>query len=102
MEQKLLRVSQVARALEISNATLNNWYEWYQDESFQKPEDMPPLPEPIVFTHGKDGEPLKVFRRAWKEEDIPVLETFKKWLPRGRVGVMGEFSSRYWRKSKQG
>lgn len=102
MEQKLLKVTQVARALGISNATLNNWYQWYQDKDFVKPDGMPTLPDPVVATHGKDGSALKVMRRYWKEEDIPALEAFKKWLPRGRNGVMGAFSERYWRKPNQG
>ena len=30
------------------------------------------------------------------EEDLLQLEVFKVWLPKGRGGVMGEVSARYW------
>ena len=76
--------------LDITVATLNRWYGWYNDDRFEKPEDMPPLP-PYV-QKGVGG------KRYWKEEDMKMLHAFKDWMPKGRAGVMGDYNNQFWGK----
>lgn len=80
--------SRVAQHLDISVATLNNWYKWYNNPEFKKPDNTPKLPEYIQATPRSP--------KYWDSDDLEVLAAFKNWLPKGRGGVMGELSARYW------
>lgn len=86
---KLLTATKVAQHLDISVVTLNNWYKWYDNPQYQKPENTPNLP--AYSRRSGVRSP-----RYWREEDLLQLEVFKVWLPKGRGGVMGEVSARYW------
>lgn len=83
-----LTASRVAQKLDISVATLNNWYKWYHNAEFVKPEGMPDLPE---YEQQNPRGP-----RYWETDDLKALKAFKKWLPKGRGGVMGELNAKYW------
>ncbi len=85
---KLLTATKVSQYLDISVPTLNNWYNWYNNPQFEKPEDTPELP--AYIQNGKRST------RYWNEEDLPKLIEFKKWVPKGRGGVMGEFNAQFW------
>ncbi len=85
-----ITVNKVALHLDVAVTTLNNWYKWYQDPQFEKPEDMPELPK---YEQAYERAP-----RYWNKEDLPKLEKFQKWLPKGRNGIMGDYSIRYWGK----
>lgn len=93
---KRLNASKVARELDISVATLNNWYRWYNDPQFEKPPLTPALPLYQVKIKFVDGAPLGWSRRSWAPCDLIALRIFKEWLPRGRNGVMGAYSKRFW------
>ena len=88
--KKMLTASNVANELNISVKTLTNWYKWFYDDSIKKPENYPKLPN---YTQLYERGP-----RMWTESDIEKLREFQTWLPRGRSGVMGEVSSKYWSK----
>ena len=85
-----LTATKVAQALDISVPTLNNWYRWYLDKDIEKPKNTPILP---MYTQTS----LRGVR-YWDSEDLPALKKFKKWIPRGRAGVMGEYTARFWGK----
>ena len=89
-DTKMLTASNVANKLNISVKTLTNWYKWAFDDAIQKPENYPKLPE---YTQSYQRGP-----RLWTESDVEQLKLFQSWLPRGRNGVMGEVSSKYWSK----
>ena len=83
----LLGATKVAARLDISVASLNNWYRWYFSDC-EKPENMPELPKYIQH-HARGA-------RKWKEEDIEKLQKFKDWIPKGRGGVMGDWNAQFW------
>ena len=87
---KKLTSSKVAQHLDTSVKTLNNWYRWYNGEQFEKPENTPILP-PYEQSH-----PMGV--RYWDSDDLPLLEAFQKWIPKGPSGVMGSMNVHYWGK----
>lgn len=83
-----ISANKVAQYLDITVVTLNNWYYWYNSPESKKPQDTPYLPPYSQLTpRGK---------RYWDKADLRALRKFQKWLPRGRGGVMGIASSRYW------
>lgn len=87
METLLLSATKVCYHLDITARTLDLWYKWYELAK-DKPKDTPILP-PYVQKN-KRG------KRLWKSEDIKLLKEFKKWIPKGRGGIMGEFSQKYY------
>lgn len=84
----MLSASRVANSLDISVKTLTNWYKWYLDDSIEKPDDFPKLPD---YLQEHVGGP-----RFWTEADVEQLREFQAWIPRGRGGVMGRISSQYY------
>lgn len=88
----MLTASNVANMLDISVKTLTNWYQWYHDESIKKPDEFPKLPE---YVQENKNSP-----RYWTKEDVKQLRKFQKWMPRGRGGVMGEVSCKFYNKKK--
>ena len=85
---KKLTATKVTQYLDISVATLNNWYGWYNNPEYIKPKDTPELP--AYTQQGKRGT------RYWDKADLPKLMKFKKWIPRGRAGIMGDYNARFW------
>ena len=83
-----LTATKVAQYLDISVPTLNNWYKWYNNPEYEKPKDTPELP--AYTQQGKRGT------RYWDKADLPKLMKFKKWIPRGRAGVMGDYNAQFW------
>ena len=84
----LLTASKVAQKLDISVATLNNGYGWYNDTSMYRPDNCPELPMYIQATpHGP---------RYWDQEALTKLRRFKRWIPKGRAGVMGAYNAKAW------
>lgn len=83
-----ITATRVSYFLDISVVTLGNWYKWYNDPKYDKPEDMPELPP------YEQKSPRGT--RYWKRSDLPKLLIFKYWLPRGGAGIMGDFNARFW------
>lgn len=87
---KKLTANKVSQELDITVVTLTNWYAWYNNDEIKKPDDVPELPQ--------YEQAYERATRYWKEEDIEKIKVFKDWLPRGRGGVMGEQSKKFWGK----
>jgi len=92
-QEKLLTSSRVAMQLDVSVKTLTNWYKWYYDNSIEKPKKFPKLPE---YIQERANGP-----RYWTQDDVKQLKKFKKWIPKGRSGVMGDISCKYIRNRKE-
>lgn len=90
MKDNMYTATEVSKELNISVKTLNNWYLWYNDKTLSKPNDTPNLPD-YIQEHERGP-------RYWTKDSITKLRYFQDWLPRGRNGVMGRFSERYWGK----
>ena len=90
MKDNMYTATEVSKELNISVKTLNNWYLWYNDKTLSKPNDTPILPD-YIQEHERGP-------RYWTKDSIAELRYFQNWLPRGRNGVMGRFSERYWGK----
>ena len=91
IDRTKLTATQVCYLLGITVVTLNNWYKYMQETpKEERPEDCPDLPQYIQATPGG--------QRYWNGTDVHKLYEFQKWLPKGRNGIMGKVSSRYWSK----
>lgn len=86
--RETLTANKVAQHLDISVITLTNWYKWYNNDEYEKPANMPKLPDYIQA--GSRGT------RHWYKDELPMLEVFKEWLPKGRGGVMGQYNAKFW------
>lgn len=85
---KRITVNRVAQFLDVSVVTVNNWYKWYNNPDFKKPDGVPYLP-PYQQDHPRGV-------RYWTEDDLFDLKKFRDWIPRGRGGVMGDQNASYW------
>lgn len=85
-------ISEVAQQLEVSNDTIFRWYQWYEDDSFEKPEDLV-LPKYVYL----DKRRTKFFHI----NDVDLLKDFKKSLGKdGKYrGVMAKYNSYFWSNS---
>lgn len=88
IEPRKYNANKIAQFLDISVGTLNVWYKWYEDERFEKPEGVPPLP---LYEQAGPRRP-----RYWSEDVLLDLKRFKDWLPKGRGGIMGDLNARNW------
>ena len=91
VEEKLLRLEEVAVLLGCSSKSINNWY-WFRRENPDN-EYAKLLPDYIQ-------EGLRQ-TRYWKLSDIPKLREFKLSIPQGRGGIMGSITQKYYRKDKK-
>ena len=83
-----LTAQQVVVLLGISENTLNFWYRFKRDNPDNEYAKL--LPEYVKASEKS--------RRLWKKDDLWKFAEFQKSLPKGRNGVMGEVSSKYWSK----
>lgn len=88
MKKRLLKVEEVALAVEISVATINNWYRFKKEN----PENEYAKILPDFVQEQERG------CRRWKQDDIWKLLEFKKRIPSGRAGVLGSVTQRYKKK----
>lgn len=94
MKKNKITIGKLALYIDSSVLTISNWYEWYLDDKYKKPEGLPELP---MYEQNRKGG-----TRYWNIEDIEKIKIFKEWLPKGRGGVMGDFNAKYWgEKGKQ-
>lgn len=84
----LLSVNQLCGVLDVSAQTIYSWYQWYNDDSYEKPENTPELPSYI--------QSKKYTKRFWYDTDVEKLVEFKKFIGKGRAGKMGEYNARKW------
>ena len=91
MSDRLLKLEEVAVLIGSSGKSINNWY-WFKRENPEN-EYAKMLPE---YTQEGGRQ-----TRYWKESDIWKLIEFKQAIPKGRGGVMGDITQKYYRKEKQ-
>lgn len=82
--------TQVAAILQISVPTLTNWYTWYNDPSYEKPEGLPELP---LYTRAGNTNRSP---RLWTEQDVEKIKVFQSFIKRGKGGFMGDFNAKFW------
>lgn len=85
-----LTAQQVVVMLGISENTLNFWYRFKRENPDNEVAQL--LPDYI-----KDSERSK---RYWKRSDLPKLIKFQQALPKGRNGIMGTITQRYYKKEE--
>lgn len=89
--EKLLRVEEVAISVGVSVKTINNWYWFKREHPNNKLAKI--LPEYIQESERQT--------RRWRQSDIWKLVEFKSKIPKGRNGIMGDVTQKYYRKSKK-
>ena len=88
MEQNL-RIEAVANELNCSVQTIRYWYRWKK----LCPEHELAKLLPTPFSSGR--------QLLWSEEDVQLLWQFKKQLPHGKKGVLGDETQKYYRRKKE-
>lgn len=83
--------NEVAMLIGTTTSTISAWYKWKSlnpDHEYAKL-----LPD---FTRGTGRN-----TRLWTEEDVLKLAEFKRTIPQGRHGIMGEVTQRYAKKNNK-
>lgn len=91
MEERMLKVQEVAVAVDASVQTINGWYKWKNENADHELAKL--LPDYV-----RQGNKRT---RYWKQSDIWKLIQFKKSIPQGCRGVMGSVTQRYVKKNKE-
>lgn len=91
IEKSKLTTMQVCYLLNITPATLRNWYRYVNEiPEDERPKDCPGLP-PYIQANPRA-------QKYWNGGDLYKLYAFQQWVPKGRGGKMGKTNSRYWSK----
>lgn len=88
---KLLNVTEVALIIGSSTQTISSWYRWKElnpDHELAK----------LIPAYTRQG---KRRTRLWTQADVWKLLEFKKSIPQGRNGIMGEITQKYVKKKKE-
>lgn len=80
-----LSISKMAQLLNVSTITVKRWYAWYENDNYEKPQDL------VLPPYVKDNRGTKFFL----PEDIEVFERFKDLINNQYRGVMAEFNAYY-------
>ena len=81
----LLRIEEVAVLVGVSIQTINNWYRFKKlnpDDEFAK----------LLPDYERLGSSRQ---RFWDKADVNQLIAFKRTVPRGCKGIMGEVTQKY-------
>ena len=84
--EKLLRIEEVAVLVNVSVKSINEWYVFKRTEPENEYAKL--LPDPIFDNRG---------RRLWREADIDKFIKFHNEIPKGRNGIMGKVTQRYYK-----
>ena len=88
---RLLKLSDVAYLVGVSNETINIWYRFKKENPDNEYAKL--LPE---ITHLEDNKRINY----WTEEDVYKIAEFKTAIPKGRNGILGSVTRRYVKDSK--
>lgn len=91
MAERLLRAEEVAMLLGSSLKSLNNWYMFKKqnpDNEYSK----------MIPDFRQDGERQT---RYWTQSDVWKLLEFKNSIPKGRNGIMGCVTQKYYYKQRE-
>lgn len=91
MENRKLRVEEVAVMIGSSVKSINNWYMFKKQNPDNELAKL--LPE-----FKQEGTRMT---RYWNESDIWKLIEFKQSIPHGRNGIMGSVTQKYYRKDNK-
>lgn len=81
----LLKIEEVAVLVGVSTQTINNWYKFKQLNPENAYAKLLPAYERIGGSR----------QRFWDKSDINQIITFKRALPKGCKGIMGEVTQKY-------
>lgn len=90
-QTRLLKLEEVAILIGSSGKSINNWY-WFKRENPDN-EYAKMLPDYI-----QEGSRQT---RYWNEHDIWKLIEFKQCIPKGRNGIMGSVTQKYYHKETE-
>lgn len=90
MSNELLRIEQVALAVDVSIQTINIWYRWKR----QNPDSEYAKMLPDFIQNGKRQQ------RFWNKSDVWRLIEFKNSIPQGRNGILGSVTQKYVKKKE--
>lgn len=82
MNEKKLRIEEVALIVGVSGQSINNWYRWKKLNPTHELAKL--LPE-----YEQSG-PRQM--RFWKQSDIWGITQFKNSIPKGCKGILGEIT----------
>lgn len=91
-EERMVKAQELSMLIDTSVQTITAWYKWkdmHPDHELAKL-----LPD---YTRLKGGRKT----RYWKYSDVYKLMEFKKSLPQGRYGIMGDVTQMYVKGSKR-
>lgn len=92
MEERLLKITEVAFILDIAPKTLEVWY-WFKKKH---PENEYAQLLPDFIQETSRGV------RYWKESDIPKLKEFQEKKPKGRNGLFADITHmNYYKKQRE-
>ena len=91
-EERMIKAQELAMLVDTSVQTITVWYKW--KEAHPDHELAQLLPD---YTRIKGGRRT----RYWKMSDVHKIIEFKKALPKGRGGVMGDTTQMYVKGSKR-
>lgn len=86
-----LPISEVCYKLGMTQITLTRWYNWYEDNYQNLPENFPKLPN--YYRATQRGT------RYFKPDAIEQIREFSKNVHRGRTGIMASENRKYIKKS---
>lgn len=85
-----LNVTQLAVAIDASPKTIDNWYRWKRENPDNEIAKL--LPD-----FKQDGARQA---RYWDSSDIPKINAFRANVVRGRNGILGSVTQKYFKKKK--
>lgn len=85
-QSDFISINKAALHLDISSQTLTRWYKWWENDAFNKPEDLY-LPNYFYMDRRKT--------KYFKKEDLHYLEEFSQKLSTTHKGAMSEFNAVY-------
>lgn len=90
-EARLLNVQEVATIIGSSIQTIGSWYRW---KALNPNHELAILLPDFKRVGNRNT-------RYWSQDDVWKLLEFKKSIPQGRYGVMGEVTQKYVKKKPQ-
>lgn len=91
MEERKITVAEMAVLLDCSVHTIDNWYMWRR----KHPEHPLAAMLPDFEKVGNTGP------RLWKQSDAWKLDEFRKALPKGRYGILGDVTQKSYRRKQE-
>ena len=87
--ERLLKLQEVAFLIGSSIQTISSWYRW---RDLNPDHERAKLLPDYVRIGNKNT-------RYWKQDDVWKLVEFKRTIPQGKRGVMGEVTQKYVKKT---